>query len=193
MATSGAQQAERGCRVHVHHRVPLLVAVIDDARIPDVARVVDEDVQVAEAAETFGDGAIAEVLLGDVPGKHLARAAGSGHIGAENGQPVAVEVVGENHGTFRGQLERDLAADPLACAGDERHPAVELAVAHRGPRSAASHSSMPSTMTPLAAFGWMSQRPWAAAPTGGRSMIGSNCRSSALPVADTSSVTTARW
>src|SRR5262249_21734602 len=119
-------------------------------------------------------------------------AACPGDVGLEGGQPVGIEVVGEHAGSFRAQLPCDLAADPLARPGDEHDAAVEPAPPHRPPPSAV-HSSMPSTITPSAALGWMSQRPWAPGLTGGRSMIGTDFRSSALPLATTSSVTTARW
>jgi hypothetical protein len=46
----------------------------------------------------------------------------------------------------------DGAADALAGAGDERHATREPARAHRAP-SLPSHSSIPSIMTPFAAFG----------------------------------------
>ena len=108
--------------------------------------------QIAEASETFGERAIAEILFGHVAGKHLARASGSGDVGLQGRQAVGVEVVGQNQSTFRGQLQHDLAADPLARARDECHAAIELTLAHRRPRSNMSHSSIPSTMMPLAAL-----------------------------------------
>src|SRR6516225_10437014 len=153
----------------VQHRVPLLVAMVPDARVPDVARVVDENVEVAEALEAGGDGAIAEILRGHVTRERLASAAEFGDVGREPLQAIGIEIVGEHAASFRDQLEDDRAADPLSRTGYQRHSAIEPARAHR---PLPAHSSMPSIMIPLAAFGWISQRAWVADPTGGRSMIG---------------------
>jgi hypothetical protein len=59
----GTKKPKRPRRVHVDHRVPLLVGVVGDARVPDVARIVDDDVEIAETLDAGGDSAIAEVLL----------------------------------------------------------------------------------------------------------------------------------
>src|SRR5262245_10447005 len=114
----------------VQHRVPLLVGVVDDARVPHVAGIVDEDVQVAEVPEACLERAVAELPVGHVAGKRLATAASAVDVGAERGQAIGVEVVGEDRGAFTSQLARDCAADALAGAGDERHATRELARTH---------------------------------------------------------------
>src|SRR5262249_18020376 len=157
--------------------------------VPDVARIVNEDVEVAEALEAGGDGAIAELLRGHVTWERLANAAESGDVRREALQARGIEIVGEHAAAFRDQLADDGPADPLPRTGDERHSAIEPARAHR---SLPAHSSMPSIMIPLAAFGWISQRAWVADPTGGRSMIGRDRSASERPLAATSSLTSAR-
>src|SRR5262245_54220036 len=176
--------------MNVQHRVPLLVRVVCDARVPDVARVVDEDVEVTEALEAASDRVIAELLLGHVSRERLAGSSEPGDVGSEALQAASIQIVGEDTAPFRGQLEHERATDPLSRPGDERHTAVEPPRAHR---ALAFHSSIPSIMMPLAAFGWTNHRPCAPDPTGGRSMIGRDRSSSFFPLAATSSVTTARW
>src|SRR6185436_4966217 len=98
---------------------------------------------------------------------------------------LGVEIVREDAGALRNQLEDDRPADAPSRPGDERHPAVEPARVH-GVTSA--HSSIASIMMPLVSRGWISHRPCAAPGSGGRSMTGRP-----PPLAATSSVTRARW
>jgi hypothetical protein len=73
--------------------------VIRDPRVPDVARVVDQDVEVAQARDAGADDAIAEVLLGHVACEGLAGPAGADHVGLERSEGLGIEIVGEHSGT----------------------------------------------------------------------------------------------
>src|SRR5437588_409281 len=129
----GAGHQERPFQVGIHHVVPLVLGHLDDRTVGVHARVIDQDIHLAEAPGRFLDDSIDPLGRADVPGH------GNGPPPAAvehpDGllRPVPVKI---HHGD-RGPLPRegrgDPPADPAAGAGDEDALPGKIAIAHLAP------------------------------------------------------------
>src|SRR5690349_8473866 len=120
------QQTKRRRRVHVEHRVPLLVGHLLDHGVPRIAGVVDDDVERAVAVERGGDEARRELRRRDVAHARDGVAAGGGDrlhgVLCRGG----VDVVDDHAGTFGGELGRDRRPDAAPRSAHECHLARQL-------------------------------------------------------------------
>ena len=140
---AGAQ--ERPTQVDVDYATPRLVAHVDDGGALEDARVVDQDVEPAEARDDLLEQRDDLRFDGDVGGHDQ-------HVGAEAAQ--LVRGLGEPGTVARrddevGALRRERAGDPLpyprSAAGNRRllfrrvYPLFVLSIAAHGPGSAAEY------------------------------------------------------
>ena len=121
-------------QVHLDDRVPLLFGHVDEHPVAQDARVVDEDVEIAERLDRGVDEALRTFPVGDVVAVDdrlattgadlLDHLLSRGDVG-----PGAVvrraEVVDDDLGTFGGEVQGMLAADAAPGAGDDRNASVE--------------------------------------------------------------------
>ena len=117
-----ADDAEGRHQVDVEHLLKPVVAHLVDGRVQRVARVVDDDVDLAPGVEGRLDERLGRALRGQVSGVHrgLAR---DGVRRLLRG--VTVEVVDDDLGAVLGQQLRRCLADAARAAGDDRHLVVE--------------------------------------------------------------------
>src|SRR5215207_1535005 len=119
----GVEDAEH---VHLEHLAPLFREALPDRREEHDARVVDEDVYLAELLFGFLDQAVRLALVGDVaPGREHPAAAAL-YPTFEVGEPILPPRRDNHRGAFRGEgLGRSLA-DTARCARHDCHLAVQL-------------------------------------------------------------------
>jgi hypothetical protein len=97
--------------------------------MPPDARVVDRDAQRPELARR-GDGALGELLVGNVPRQARGSASGRQDLGRHGLQADRVNVGDEDRGAVRGQQARDRAPDSRACPGDDRGASPYVVCGH---------------------------------------------------------------
>ncbi len=143
---------ERALQVDADDRVELVLAHRDEHAVTQDARVVHDDVEVAEARHGLVDHG-----LGPGEGAH---AVGVGHgLAARGGDLVghglgrrdvrarsvdrAAQVVDHDLGPERGEEQRVLAADATSAPGDDRDPVLQHPCHRALPRSVFSHGVTP--------------------------------------------------
>ena len=117
--------------VHADHRVPVLLAHVEDHPVAQDAGVVDDDVELAEGVEGALDDALGALEVGDAlaVGDGLAahlldlvdHLLGRAVVGAAGAVEVRAEVVDDDLGAVLGHQQRLFAADAAARAGDDRN------------------------------------------------------------------------
>jgi len=115
--------------VHVHEQVEPVDRQVRDPRQLDRAGVVDQQVQVAEFLDGFGDDALAVVRVAHVADR----------LGCLVDRPLQIRVgvvdglAGRDHvRTVLGERQRQRLADPSRRPGDEGHGAREVGVGFVG-------------------------------------------------------------
>ena len=114
--------AERDDGVDVEHRLELVVGHLVSDAVAGVARVVDDDVDLAELVDGLLDQLVRHALLGEVAAEDggLARDLGRGLLG-----DVGVEVVDEHARALLGEQLGCGAADSSRRSGNDRRLSVQ--------------------------------------------------------------------
>jgi hypothetical protein len=122
MRRGGADDAERDDGVDVEHPLVRVVGHLVDRRVDRVARVVDDDVDLAPGVERRLHERVGRALLGQIaavdrglPGDLRCRLLGE----------IGVEVIDDHLGAVLAQQLRRRPADAAGGTGDDRHLVVQ--------------------------------------------------------------------
>ena len=135
----GAQQPEGRRGVNLEHLLPLRVHGVLDGGVPDVAGVVDQDVEIAETLQGGAHDGVSEVR-----GRHVARVDQRRAPGLFDGaggllSRAGVEIVDHHRGALPGELARRGGPHAPPGPGDDGDPALQatlgMAVAHESSAS----------------------------------------------------------
>jgi hypothetical protein len=109
---SGTQNPERRLNVNVDHRLELFVGRSGDGRIPEIARIVDNDIEPAKPLDRRLNETLRKIRCGNVAVYRNGIATCGDDARRHRVTGLVVKVVYHDPGTLAGEFERDCATDP---------------------------------------------------------------------------------